>query len=171
MKTRYMQIGIIMLAILTFLIGWSIAGIEDYIFSVEIDPVGFMAKVKELNSTFTAPTPEAAFDKAVASIKSHKKANSQIPTKIADIEAQIKALQAEKVKLEAQLGKEPEVYALVDPKYLDIYRSRLKILTTTTGIEEKFEVDVYSVLYKPKTSIYGTPLIHGWQFHKWDDTE
>ena len=164
---KHMKIGFVII-ILTLVASPGLTGMDEYIFSVEVDTGGFLAKVPELSLTFAGKTPGEAFDKATAVIKSHKEKNLEIPIQIADIEAQIKALQAQKAKLEAQIGKEPEVYALVDTRFLHKYRSKLGILTTTTGIETKFGVEVYSVLFRPAPSIYGTPLIHRWQFHKWD---
>lgn len=157
----------ILLAIMAMLLattGW--AAMEDYIFSVGIGPGGFRAIVTEMNVTFVAQTPENAFDMATSAISAHK---DKIPTQIADLERQIAALKAQKAELEAQIGKPLEVYALVEPEHVGKYRDKLKILTTTTGIEKHFKVEAYSVLYRRAPNPYGTPLIHGWQFHAWDD--
>ena len=167
---------IVVLAIL-MLAATALAVIPEYMFSVGVDGDSFVAKSKELNMTFRAATPEEAYDLAVVAIKAHKDKYSTISEQVATLTEQISALEkqmaelaAQKEKLEVQDGKSLDAYYLIDPQYMEKYKARLGILTTKTPIEEKLGVDTNCVLYRlAPGNIYGTPLIHGWGFHKWEE--
>ena len=169
MKKRLIGMCIVA-CVLMLMAGLASAAIADYIFSVETETPGFTAHIKEIGKSVTGATPEQAFDTAVDVINTHKANTSKIPELIADIDAQIAALQKRKADLESQMPKPLVIYALVDVKYVDTYRKKLNILTTTTGIEKQFKVEASAVLYRyAPGNIYGTPLLSGWQFHKWEE--
>ena len=162
--------------VLILMAGLAFAAIPEFLFTVETAEGGFSANIKELDKSVMGTTPEQAFDAAAIIISDHK-ANSElvsmeiadIDAQIIDLDAQIAELKVKKAELQAQNAL--DIYALVDEKYIGKYREQLAILSgPPTGIEVHFGVDVDEVLYRlAPGNIYGTPLITGWGFHKWQD--
>ncbi len=155
--------------VMILMAGLAFAAIPEYIFTVDTANGGFAANIKELGKSVTGTTPEQAFDRAAIIISDHKANSELITMQIADIDAQIAELKAKKAELQAQ--KVLDIYALIDEKYMGKYREKLSILSgPRTGIETQFGVDAHSVLYRlAPGNIYGTPLISGWGFHKWQE--
>lgn len=161
------------LLILVTLAGVSNAAMSDYILVIKPDTgeSGFVAEIKELNTSVKAETPQKAFDLAVEVTNTHKSRIENVSDEVAKIDEQIAALQAQKEKLLSQSSQELHIYGILIAKDAAIYRNMLRVLSAKTSIEEKFGVDVHSVLFRPdpRGNIYRTKLIWGWMFGKWQE--
>jgi len=133
----------------------------------------FVVELSELGQTFPAASGKEAFDKTIAMVKEHKKADESRETQIAEIDRQIALLTEQKKALERQASSDLALYALLDKEEATRYWGAIAVLDEDSGIEVAMKTTIVAVAFRAakQPNLYNLSLIWTWWFNGYFEEE
>ena len=133
----------------------------------------FIVELSELGQVFPVASGREAFDKTIAMVKEHKKADESRETQIAALDRQIAILVEQKKVLEDQASGGLALYALLDEREAVQYWKAIAVLDEKSAIEVTMKTTIVAVAFRAakQPNLYNLSLIWTWWFNGYFEEE